>query len=203
MKRRKVKLMLLIFAAGFMFLIAWLEISGKKLEQDILRLHVLANSDSEEDQRLKLMVRDRILKEAELLLDGVNSKELAVARLKENLENLAQTGAAAISEKGYNYPVEVSIEKSWFPTKEYKDFALPAGNYTALRVVIGEGNGQNWWCVVFPPLCLGGASEKVEITAAMAGLGNEEIGLITGEDGGYIIKFKLLELWDEIKQRLG
>jgi len=98
--------------------------------------------------------------------------------------------------------VAVSLEETWFPTREYEDFSLPAGNYTALRVVIGEGEGRNWWCVVFPPLCLGAVSERVEATAAMAGLTEDEISLITAEEGEYIIKFKLLELWDELKRML-
>lgn len=122
----------------------------------------------------------------------------AEAILAGRLQELADAGAAVVAGEGYDYPVTVSLTDHWFPTKEYDDFALPAGTYRALRVVIGEGEGQNWWCVVFPPLCLGTVCESAEYTAAMSGLSDEEISLITGEDEGYIIKFKLLEWWNSL-----
>ena len=202
MKRRPLKLMILLGTAGLLIFSLWLDGEQRELADDVLRLHVLANSDSEEDQALKLAVRDRVLAESEVILAGVTDREEAKKRLEESLQTLAEAGAETVACAGYSYPVTVSVEKTWFPTREYEDFALPAGDYTALRVLIGEGSGQNWWCVVFPPLCLGAACEEVEATAAMAGLTGEEISLITGEDGGYIVKFKLLELWDEWKQRL-
>ena len=104
---------------------------------------------------------------------------------------------------GYDYPVTVSLEDCWFPTKVYDGFSLPAGNYRALRVVIGAGEGQNWWCVVFPPLCLGSVTEEVAATAAQAGLSEDQVSLITGRDGGYVLKFKLIEWWDSLIQALG
>ena len=105
--------------------------------------------------------------------------------------DLAAAGAETVGEAGYDYPVTASLEEDvWFPTKEYEDFALPAGEYTALRIVIGEGGGQNWWCVVFPPLCLGSVSETTAETAASAGFSEDEISLITGENEGYVVKFK-------------
>ena len=194
--------MLLLGVAGVLMFSLWLDGEQRELAGDVLRLHVLANSNSREDQELKLVVRDRILAESEEILAGVSDREMAKESLEASLQTLAQTGADTVASEGYRYPVTVSVEETWFPTKQYEDFALPAGDYTALRVVIGEGGGQNWWCVVFPPLCLGAACEQVEATAAMAGLGQDEISLITGEDGGYVVKFKLLELWDEWKQRL-
>lgn len=199
---KKMKLLLLLAAAGVLLCSLWLEREGNELAADVLRLHVLANSDSEEDQSLKLLVRDRVLAEAAPLLDGVNDRAEAEAILTQSLQQLADAGASAVAAEGYSYPVTVSLEETWFPTKEYEDFALPAGDYTALRVVIGEGGGRNWWCVVFPPLCLGAVSEPAEVTAAMAGLSGDEISLITGEEEGYVVKFKLLELWDELKQKL-
>ena len=193
------KLFLLLAAAAVLLLSLWLEGEGEELAADVLRLHVLANSDSEEDQALKLKVRDAVLEEADLLLDGVSDRAEAEEILSGQLYELALAGAETVAAEGYAYSVTVSLEEMWFPTREYADFALPAGDYTALRVVIGEGGGQNWWCVVFPPLCLGAVSEQVEDTAAMAGLSQDEVALITGEDGGYVVKFKLLELWDEVK----
>ena len=191
---------LLMAFAGVLILGIWLNGQQSALAGDVLRLHVLANSDSEADQTLKLEVRDAVLAQAERYLEGVTSREEAEQRLTEQLRPLAEAGAEVVAEAGCSYPVTVSLEETWFPTKEYEDFALPAGTYTALRVVIGEGAGRNWWCVVFPPLCLGAVSESVESTAAMAGLSEGEISLITGEDEGYVVKFKLLELWDELKR---
>lgn len=192
----------LLFVAGALLLSLWLEGEQKNLAGDVVRLHVLANSDSEADQTLKLAVRDRVLAEAAPLLEGVKDRDAAWTVLAQSLEQLAQAGAETVAKEGYSYPVAVSLEETWFPTKEYEDFSLPAGNYTALRVVIGEGGGRNWWCVVFPPLCLGAVTEQVEATATMAGLSGDEISLITAEEGEYVIKFKLLELWDELKRKL-
>lgn len=196
------KMIVLLFVAGVLLLSLWLEGTQNSLAGDVVRLHVLANSDSEADQTLKLAVRDRVLAEAAPLLEGVEDRDTAGDILAQALEQLAQAGADTVAQEGYGYPVAVSLEETWFPTREYEDFALPAGNYTALRVVIGEGEGRNWWCVVFPPLCLGAVSEQVEMSAVMAGLTEEEIALITAEEGEYVVKFKLLELWDEIKRKL-
>lgn len=185
----------LLLALGlFLVLGVWLNAAHTALAGDVLRLHVLANSDTEEDQTLKLAVRDRVLAEAAGYLAGASDRAQAEAILGVCLEPLAQAGSAAVAEAGYDYPVTVSLERTWFPTKEYDGFALPAGEYQALRVVIGAGEGRNWWCVVFPPLCLSAVSEPAE--AALSALPEEEQALITGESEGYVLKFKLMELWD-------
>lgn len=182
---------------------AWLGNQQTALADKVIRLHVIANSDSQADQALKLQVRDRILAEAGDLFAQGESRAQAEATLVARLEDIAVAGAETVGEMGYDYPVTASVEHNvWFPTKEYTDFALPAGEYTALRVVIGEGSGENWWCVVFPPLCLGSVSETTSQTAADGGLTAQEMSLITGESEGYIIKFKALELWDGLRQRL-
>ena len=128
--------------------------------------------------------------------------EEARAALSGHLGELARTGQETVEAAGYDYPVTASLEKCWFPTKEYDGFALPAGEYTALRVVIGEGNGQNWWCVVFPPLCLGSVSETAAQTALSDGFTQDQVSLITGEDEGYVVKFKAIELWEEFQHWL-
>ena len=167
------------------------------LADKVIRLHVIANSDDPADQALKLQVRDRILAEAGDLFDQGLTRAEAEAAITARLGDLAAAGAETVEEAGYDYPVTASLEESvWFPTKEYEDFALPAGEYTALRIVIGEGGGQNWWCVVFPPLCLGSVTETTAETAASAGFSEDEISLITGENEGYVVKFKAIELWD-------
>ena len=140
----------------------WLGREQQELADSVVRFHVIANSDSEEDQALKLAVRDRVLAQAEgLYPEGATLEEARLA-LEGHLNLLAAAGREVVEERGYDYPVSAQLTDCWFPTKEYEGFALPAGNYTALRVVIGEGEGQNWWCVAFPPLCLGAASETVD-----------------------------------------
>ncbi|WP_297235018.1 stage II sporulation protein R [uncultured Flavonifractor sp.] len=176
----------------------WLDRSQAALADQVIRLHVLANSDSEADQALKLKVRDRVLATAEEYFTPGATLEETQAVLTAHLADIAAAGADQVAEEGYRYPVTVSLEENyWFPTKEYTDFALPAGNYTALRVVIGEGDGQNWWCVVFPPLCLGSVSESSAQTALAGGFSQDQVSLITGEDQGYVVKFKAMELWEE------
>lgn len=126
------------------------------LEQKVIRLHVIANSDSEADQALKLRVRDRVLVLAEDILRQSGDMEEARQRLTEALPRLQQTAAEEIAAQGSRYTVSARLEETEFPTREYDGFALPSGEYLALRVVIGEGAGKNWWCVVFPPLCTTG-----------------------------------------------
>ncbi len=173
------------------------------LAEQVLRLHVVANSDSSEDQTVKLQVRDAVLAQAQPLLEGVEDSRSAEQVLTPYLEELEQTAAGVLSAEGFEDEVTVSITDQWFPTKEYEGFALPAGQYRALRVVIGEGEGQNWWCVVFPPLCFAAVTEEVVAAAAEAGLTEEQVALITGQDGGYVLKFKVMEWWELLMEKLG
>lgn len=199
---RRWELALLLGIAAALLLGLWLEREQSDLADSVLRLHVLANSDSEADQALKLKVRDEVLTAAGSILPGGASVEEAARILEENLSLLAAAGAEAVAREGYDYPVSARLEETWFPTKEYEDFSLPAGRYQALRIVIGEGEGQNWWCVVFPPLCLGSVSETARETALEAGMKEQQVALLTGESEGYVVKFKALELWEQIKAAL-
>ena len=171
------------------------------LADKVVRLHVLANSDSEADQALKLKVRDAVLAEATEALRGTESREEAGRRLTALLPELEETAQSVIAENGYAYGVRAELAETPFPTKEYDGFALPAGEYLALRVLIGEAAGQNWWCVVFPPLCTVAASD-VPAAALDAGLTEQEVALITEADEGYVLKFKSMELWQALKNRL-
>ena len=171
------------------------------LADRVVRLHVIANSDSAEDQALKLQVRDAVLAQAEPLLAGTDSREGAEAALSAHLDELAAAGRAVLEQAGRSDSVTAALEEVWFPTRVYEEgFALPAGRYRALRVVIGAGEGRNWWCVVFPPLCLASVTEEA---AAAAGLTDGQIALITGRDGGYVLKFKALEWWALLREKLG
>ena len=176
----------------------WASASESALADQVLRLHVVANSDSDSDQARKLLVRDAVLAEASQLLEGVSDRKGAEAALSPHLEELAQAGTEALAKTGRADPVTVALADQWFPTKEYDGFSLPAGQYRALKVTIGEGKGRNWWCVVFPPLCLASVSEESVETAAEGVLSEDQIALITGQDGGYVLKFRLIEWWQEL-----
>ena len=177
----------------------WLGREQQELADSVVRFHVIANSDSEEDQALKLAVRDRVLAQAEgLYPEGATLEEARLA-LEGHLNVLAAAGREVVEERGYDYPVSAQLTDCWFPTKEYEGFALPAGNYTALRVVIGEGEGQNWWCVAFPPLCLGAASETVDQALEAGHFTPEQGALVTGDGGGYVLKFKAMEWLGEVQ----
>ncbi len=174
----------------------------EELERKLIRLHVIAHSDVPADQTLKLQVRDRVLALAGGILRSSADAEQAAACLARALPDLEAAAGEEIARQGFDYDVTVSLERTEFPLRTYEGFALPAGEYTALRVVIGEGKGRNWWCVVFPPLCTAAASELPE-TAAAGGLDREDVGLITGENDGYVLRFRALELWESIRQWLG
>ena len=166
--------------------------SEGQIYDSVLRLHVLANSDSEGDQALKLSVRDAILADTAHLFDDCKSRDEASAVVNENLPLLQMSAERAISEAGYSYPVRIELGEEEYPTKNYESACFPAGEYLSLRVLIGEGVGQNWWCVLFPPLCVSAASESdgsVEV-----GLYGDQYAIVTEtEDIKYKIRFKLLE----------
>ena len=169
-----------------------------RLADRVVRLHVLANSDGEEDQALKLLVRDRVLAQATELLTQAKDRTEAETLLREELPELEALAVRELRANGCAYPVTAELTDTEFPTREYDGFTLPAGEYLALRVVIGEGAGRNWWCVVFPPLCTA-ASADVPAAALSAGLSEEQVGLITEEDQGYVLKFKAVEWWEQVR----
>lgn len=174
--------------------------SQAALAEQVVRFHVIANSDSEADQALKLLVRDAVLTQASDLLAGTTAQDQAQRILQENLDSLAQTGQAVVSQEGYAYTVTAQLGLEDYPTKDYDGFSLPAGTYHSLRITIGEGAGQNWWCVAFPPLCTTAATD-LAVTAMASGLNEPQIALITQEEG-YVLQFKAIELWGELKNRL-
>ena len=181
----------------------WASASESALAGQVLRLHVVANSDTDADQALKLLVRDAVLARAGVLLDGVEDRAGAEQILSAHLDELARAGADVLAAQGCGDRVEVAITGQWFPTKRYDGFSLPAGQYRALKVTIGAGQGHNWWCVVFPPLCLGSVTEQSVETAAEGVLDDGQVALITGQDGGYVLKFRLIEWWGELMQKIG
>lgn len=181
----------------------WASASEGALAGQVLRLHVVANSDDPEDQALKLLVRDAVLAQAAPYLDGASDRESAERALAPHLDELKRTARDVLAAEGCPDPVTVSLADQWFPTKEYDGFSLPAGQYRALRVTIGEGAGRNWWCVVFPPLCLGSVTEESVETVAGQALSEDQVALITGQDGGYVLKFRIIEWWEELTRNMG
>ena len=180
---------------------AWSTARQESLARKMIRLHVIANSDSANDQALKLQVRDSVLDYTEAVLRQSKGQEDAARRLTAALSEIERLAAREIAAQGYAYGVSARLERSEFPHKDYDGFALPAGEYTALRLVIGEGAGQNWWCVVYPPLCMAAATDLRE-TGIAAGLAEDDMDLITEKNTGYILKFHAVELWQKLRQSL-
>ena len=162
-----------------------------EIYDDTLRLHILANSDQSEDQKLKLEIRDRILLKYGKMLKGGESITEAKESVEQLLTEIEGDARVWIGELGYNYDVKASLSVEWYETREYEDFTLPAGYYSSLRIIIGEGKGQNWWCVMYPPLCMEMASESAPRDDGVIDYSKEEIRLITS--GKYQVKFKILE----------
>lgn len=203
--RRKPPIMLISLLIGLLAAALWGGWSlgeQQKLADKVVRLHILANSDSQEDQALKLEVRDSVLARAEEILMASDGRREAEESLRRHLEELAALAGETVEAEGYTYPVTVELANTLFPTREYTGFRLPAGDYLALRVVIGEGGGRNWWCVVFPPLCAQSTTDLAQ-TAMSAGLSGEDVALMTEINSGYVLKFKSIELWEWLKGRLG
>ena len=199
-------LVLLFLLTLFIFIsaISYVTAVSKDIADSVFRLHVIANSDSKEDQELKIQVRDELLSYMNTLAKDCSSKEEVVELAKEHQEEFKQIAEQTIAKNGFSYPVTIEIGDSDFPTKTYGDIALPAGTYEALRVQIGDAKGQNWWCVMFPPLCFVDVSSgvvpdesKEEIKES---LNEEEYSLISQTDDNKInFKFKLVEFFQNLR----
>lgn len=165
----------------------WAEREQQELSGALVRLHIVANSDSAADQAAKLRLRDEILALLTPALEGARSREEAVDIITNLVPRIEALGE-----------LDVRLEDEPFPTREYATFSLPAGDYLALRVVMGEGQGHNWWCVLYPPLC----TEVLvsESQAAFGALGDAQKALVTQSDEGYVLKFRVVELWERLVQ---
>lgn len=173
------------------------EAKCQDLRDNILRLHILANSDSENDQSLKLAVRDAILESNTVNFDKCTNLNEAKAAAENSITEIIKIAENTVKEFGYDYNIEVSVDKSYFNTRVYDEFTLPAGVYDALIVKIGKAEGKNWWCVMFPSLCVPAAD-------------CEELSDYVGEDAADIalqpqkfeIRFKTVEIFEQIKKIL-
>ena len=168
----------------------------EKIYESVVRLHVLANSDSEEDQALKLKVRDELLSYITPSVIDASSREEAMAIIEAKMSDIENIAQESIYKNGYDYKVDVTLTLEEYPTRNYEAMSFPSGEYISLRVLIGEAEGQNWWCVLFPPLCLSAATEKsVNEEAFIAvGLNSDQYKIITEtSDTKYQLRFKILE----------
>lgn len=169
--------------------------SCSKIRGDVLRLHIIANSDSKTDQALKLKVRDAILLSGYDIFDGNDTLDEAKIKIAENLDKIKSIAVKTLRKEGCKDDVFVHFERTYFNTRYYKNFTLPAGEYEALRVIIGKGEGHNWWCVMFPPLCLA-ASDDID---SLKCLTKDEKKLITSRPK-YEVRFKCVEIYEKIKE---
>ena len=197
-KRFYVAIVILLIA---LMALSFLPVHGEREIYDtVVRLHVLANSDTEEDQALKLKVRDTVLAAAAPYVEGCTTQAEAVEALTAYLPELEAAASAVIAAEGYDYPVTVLLGEEDYPTRTYESCAFPAGKYVSLRVCIGEAEGQNWWCCLFPPLCLSAAIAKQDNEDAFiqVGLTKDQYSIIT-ETGKtkYKVRFKLLEVLED------
>lgn len=168
----------------------------KSLEKDIFRLHILANSDNECDQELKLKVRDKVLSYTNTLYENCNSKEDTINVTRDNLVNIINVAQNEVYNNGYNYDVKGTITNMYFNTRQYGEFTVPSGFYDALRITIGKAEGHNWWCVMYPSFCLGESSDLEK-----SNLSDSEKNLIT-DDSEYKVKFQIVEWFEKVKSFL-
>lgn len=195
MKRLEISLLIaLVF--GIVLSMSALNVECDQIRESVLRMHVLANSDNETDQNLKLKVRDRLLEVSNDIYSNAKDREDAIECTESNLALLQSEAQKVVIDNGYDYPVSVELEDTYFNTRTYGDITLPAGEYKALRVIIGEGAGHNWWCVMFPPLCISAASDdEAQLDDVLT---TEQMELVEGTQ--YEAKFKCVEWYEEIKQ---
>jgi len=188
----------------FAAVIAWMGMlvyDRQTLRQELIRLHVVAASDSAEDQAVKLQVKDAVVNSLQADLEKLRDAGEAEAYLQENLPKIEALANRVLREAGIDDVVNVSLKAEEFPTRDYDTFSLPAGIYQALRITIGPGQGQNWWCVAFPGLCLPATAEGFEDAASCAGL-SDGLTATLEERSGYEIRFWLLDALGQLENFL-
>ena len=200
------RLTLIIFLLSAFIIVSavsYVSAVSNNISNSVFRLHVIANSDSDEDQKLKYIVRDNLIQYMNTLTKNITSKEDAIKIAKEHEQDFYNIAIKTIKDNGYDYDVKIEIGNSYFPTKYYGDISLPAGYYDALKVEIGESAGQNWWCVMFPPLCFVDMSTGIvpdESKQTMKdNLPEEEYALISesNNNSNLSFKFKLIEFFSK------
>ena len=204
--KKLILLLILLSIYTFICAFSYVNAVSSNIEDSVFRLHVIANSDSTEDQNLKYIVRDKVLEYINNISKNVSSKEDVIKMAQDNIDKIQTIAENTIKENGYNYCVKLAIGNYAFPTKTYGDISFPAGFYDALKIEIGEAKGQNWWCVMFPPLCFVDVSsgivpeESKEIIKE--NLLNEEYELLSENNNDFKFKFKIVEMFQNISIKL-
>jgi stage II sporulation protein R len=196
-KRQNILTLAMLIGACLTFLTAWFSAfaeSSGQAQHEVLRLHILPSSNNSEDQALKAQLRDFIIAEAERYFADSKTLDEAIKSAEINLADIQKNAETFVRAQGYTYDVQASLVNMYFTTRVYENITMPAGNYNALRITIGEGAGQNWWCVVFPPLCL---------PAVTAGSDKEPyfspgVGELIETGGRIEVRFKVYEWWREV-----
>lgn len=202
-KDEKIHTLLLLFSVILSFIMIFVSdgfLAADTVREECLRLHVLADTDSEADQNVKLKVRDAILTETGDLFASCNTASEATEKVAERKEEIRLIAQKVLRENGFNYGAEVFIEEEYFSTRQYENVTLPAGNYTALKVILGDGEGHNWWCVMFPPLCLPAVTEKND--DSVYGVFGENGGALVTGKSSYKVKFRIVEIVENIIESL-
>lgn len=207
---KKIKNLLIIILLLFIYCIicafSYVNAVSTDIQNSVFRLHVIANSDSDEDQNLKYIVRDKVLEYISSISNSSMTKDEVIALANENINEIQKIAENTIHENGYNYSVKLNIGNFSFPTKKYGDITFPAGFYDALKIEIGKAKGHNWWCVMFPPLCF------VDVTSGIVpeeskqtirdNLSEEEYKLLSENSGNMNFKFKIVEMFQDISIKL-
>ena len=186
-----------VFAAGACSVGAF-AYNCSRVRSDVLRMHVIANSDCSADQQLKLMVRDAVLERGAQLFDGTVTADEARRKIEPHKTELEAAAREVIERAGYDYPVSVNVVNEYFATRCYGSLTMPAGRYTAVKVVIGEGAGHNWWCVMFPPLCLPAAQDRGGNLDAFFDDGELKV---VESSGRYEPRFKIVEIIEKLREK--
>ena len=204
--KRLLLLLVLLFIYTFTCAFSYVNAVSSNIQDSVFRLHVIANSDSEEDQNLKYIVRDKVLEYINSISRNQSSKEEIIKLANEHIDKIQEIAENTIKENGYNYEVKLNIGNFAFPTKTYGDISFPAGYYDALKIEIGKAQGQNWWCVMFPPLCF------VDVTSGVVpeeskeiikeNLSDEEYELVSENNNEVRFKFKIVEMFQNIGIKL-
>lgn len=188
--------MFLVLAFLFFYITPFIETS-ENISEEVFRLHILANSDSDADQQLKLKVRDEILKKGEIVFASSDSIEETIKLCKDNIGVFQETAEQCLKDNGSNYSVKVYVDKEYFNTRKYDEITLPSGIYNALKIVIGQGKGHNWWCVMFPAICLSSVTDD-ELNKYLT----EDEQKLVNSDSKYEVRFKIVEIYEKFKSKV-
>lgn len=189
-----IKSLCIAFVLTVIYSVIPFEAECREISDEVFRLHILANSDSDEDQTLKLKVRDRVLEYTEELFNLAKSKEEAKTAVADNIENIRLAAQQEVYDNGYSYDVKAEITNMYFNTRYYEYYTMPSGMYDALRITIGKGEGHNWWCVMYPSICIAASTEADE--KARETFSDSQYEIVDGNE--YQYKFKVVEIFEKI-----